>query len=154
MFPFSRPESLPFKDVPIEDWQEQVVKTNEKFEPGKFIQPSFENRAKVELLQVNRVKSGDNKGSVHIRFRISRVGDKIFNSDILKASGTVGSNTDTNESYRGDSSERDIELAKLEKGKSIEGSILMKMPDDVYSFNLNIPSTQAFKNVPIESNGQ
>jgi beta-galactosidase beta subunit len=62
----------------------------------------------------------------------------------------VGSNINTNESYKGYSTEKDIELAKLEKGKSIEGSILMEMPDDVHSFNLNIPSTQAFKNVPIE----
>ncbi len=139
----------PFKDVPIEEWQEQAVKTSEKFEPGKFIQPSFENRAKVELLQVNRVKSGDSKGRVHVRFRISRVGDKIFNSDILIASHAVGSNIDTNESYKGYSTES-LELAKLEKGKSIEGSILMEMPDDVHSFNLNMPSTQAFKNVPID----
>lgn len=143
------PELEPFANVPIEAYQEQTVsKTNDKVDPGKFIQPSFENRAKVELLQVNRVKDGENKGKVHIRFRVSRTGDKVFDNDELSYEKIAASNIDTNEVYRTRMGGY-IQLKKLKKGELFESSILIEVPDDVYSFNINMPSTQAFKNVPI-----
>jgi hypothetical protein len=139
-----------FANVPIEAYQEQTVsKTNDKVEPGKFIQPSFENRAKVELLQVNRVKNGENQGKVHIRFRVSRAGDKVFDNDELSYEKITASNINTNEVYR-QFTRGFIQLNKLKKGELAEASILIQVPDDVYSFNINMPSTQAFKNVPIE----
>jgi hypothetical protein len=148
----------PFANVPIEAWQEKIASnTNNKVEAGKFIQPSFENRAKVELLQVNRVKSGENRGKIHIRFQVSRSGDKVFDNDKLIYEGIAASNIETNEVYKVDMHEAYktraqgvLNLNQLKKGDVFEDSILMEAPDDVHSFNLNIPSTQAFKNVPID----
>jgi len=147
------PGADPFPNVPIEDWSEEVAKTNIIVQPGKFIQTAFENRAKVELLQVNRVKNGNNKGKVHIRFSVSRTGDKVFGNDIVNTSKIIGSNTNTNEVYNDSSlSNNEIILEKVVKGKPSEASVLLTVPDDVYSLIIRIPSTQAFNDVPIDNN--
>lgn len=145
------PGADPFPNVPIEDWREEVAKASTKVQPGKLIQTAFENRAKVELLQVNRIKSGDNKGKVHIRFSVSRTGDKVFGNDEISLSEVIGSNINTNEVYSGSSNDR-ISLKDVTKGKPVEASVLLTVPDDVYSLIIRMPSTQAFNDVPIDNN--
>lgn len=149
------PGAAPFQNVPIEDSREEVAKTNTIVQPGKFIQTAFENRGKVELLQVNRIKTGESAGKVHVRFSISRTGDKVFGNDMFDISKITGSNIN-NEVYSGShsntNSDRIVSLAKATKTKPVEASVLLTVPDDVYSLIIRIPSTQAFNDVPIDNN--
>ena len=66
-----------------------------------------------------------------------KTGDKVFGNDQFEISKIIGSNINTNEVYYGSRSNSNtneiVFLEKVTKLKPVEASVLLTVPDDVYS---------------------
>jgi hypothetical protein len=135
-------------------------------QPGQFVQPALESRAKVELLTVKRIQDPETgaRDVVNVQFRVRRMG-KAGAGSVITPVNTTARNPNTGETYdsyrtagikadkkpsenRATSS---VRLLTVEEGASVDAYVWLKVAEGVNLIDLYIPETQVFRNVPIAS---
>ncbi|MEP0817749.1 hypothetical protein [Trichocoleus sp. FACHB-46] len=99
-----------------------------QIQPGQFVQPALDTKAKVELLTVKRIK--DPETSVN---------------------GPNARNPDTSETYEAVSLDRStgsISLFQLRPSASADACVWLRIPEGGNAIDIFIPKTVAFDNVP------
>lgn len=156
------PETTPQPNIPLADkaaptLQEHniVLENNGGFKPGQFAQLAYGSKARVELISVQRVpdpKSG-NPDIVSVQMRISRLDEKVAETNIIKLSDTTASNSVSTQSYKPvnslDNVSLPVALKDIPQNSSIDTYVWLKVPKGVYAIDIFVPETGAFKNVPI-----
>ncbi|MBE9227756.1 hypothetical protein IQ264_20230 [Phormidium sp. LEGE 05292] len=156
------PETTPQANIPLADkaaptLQEHdiVLENNGGFKPGEFTQLAYGSKARVELISVQRVpdpKSGD-PDIVSVQMRISRLDEKVAETNIIKLSDTTASNSVSAQSYKPVNSLENVSLPvalkDIPQNSSIDTYVWLKVPKGVYAIDIFVPETGAFKNVPI-----
>ena len=147
------PEVKDFDKVPISDSFNQGSSQATEVKPGIYIKPAFGNRAKIELLQVNRVqaRSTGNKDFVNVQFQVIRVADRVFGSDEFYTGDIKFRNPETSEVGKVLQGGRRFELEEINKSKPVKTSVWLDVPVGVKAIDIVIPQTQIFENIPIKN---
>lgn len=149
--------NIPLADKAVPNLQEDsiVLENNGGFKLGEFAQLAYGSKAKVELISVQRVpdpKSGD-PDIVSIQMRISRLEEKVLDTNIIKVSETTASNSVSEQSYKAVNSLENIPipvaLKDIPQNSSVDTYVWLKIPKGVHAIDIFVPETGAFKNVPI-----
>ncbi|NMG18897.1 hypothetical protein [Brasilonema bromeliae] len=131
--------------------------TGSAIKPGQFVQPSFGQKAEVELLSVKRIKDPEtaNRDVVNVQMRIRRVAtDGINPAESVGVYNTTARNPDTSETYKGVNLKRStgsVELFSLRPQASADAYVWLRIPEGVNSIDVFVPDTAAFKNVPVSN---
>lgn len=127
--------------------------------PGEYVQPAFEEAAKVELLQVNRIqeRNSGKTNVVNIRFRVRRVADIPLKSALISANRITGRHPTTSQDYKAHVSyllkyeyQEPIDVLQINKGASVDAYVWLEVPEEVKAIDILIPNTEEFANVPIK----
>lgn len=125
-----------------------------EIKPGEYIQPAFGNKAKVELLQVNRIRDreSDDNNIVNVQFQVRRVTDRVLGSDIIDTTEIKARDPDTSEVYERKpyTYGKSLELESLPKDKPVKTYVWLSVPTGVTAIDIIIPQTQVFEKVPIK----
>ncbi|MGA9377639.1 MAG: hypothetical protein WBV73_02460 [Phormidium sp.] len=147
--------ALADKAVPTFPDQNPFLETSSGFKPGEFAQLAYGSKARVELISVQRIpdpKSGD-PDMVSVQMRISRLDEKIGESNVIKISETTARNSVSEQSYKPANSLENVPvpvtLKDIPQNSSVDTYVWLKVPKGVYSIDIYVPETGAFKNVPI-----
>ncbi|MFB2837931.1 hypothetical protein [Floridanema evergladense] len=128
---------------------------NNEFKPGEFAQLAYGSKARVELIAVQRIpdpQSGE-PNIVSVQMRISRLDEKVVDTNIIKVGDTTASNSVSQQTYKAANSLENVPLPvalkDIPQNSSIDTYVWLKIPKGVYSIDISVPETGAFKNVPI-----
>nr|WP_211176496.1 hypothetical protein [Brasilonema sp. UFV-L1] len=125
--------------------------------PGEFVQPSFGNKAEVELLSAKRIKDPEtgNRDVVNLQMRVRRLAtDGMSPAESVGIYNTTARNPDTSETYKGVDIKRStgsVDLSSLRPKASADAYVWLRIPDGVNSIDVFVPDTAAFKNVPVSN---
>ena len=121
---------------------------------GQFVQYAFRNKAHVELLKVNRIKGRD-VVNVQFRVRLLTPVKTTDGTDIINPIGTTARNPETSETYVAVPKQATESVAlfsmSVNKQKTVDGYVWLKVPEGVNTLNIYIPNTSAFQNVPVST---
>jgi hypothetical protein len=137
--------------------QQSTASADAAIKPGEFLQPSFGNKAQVELLSVKRIKDPEtaNRDVVNVQMRIRRLAsDGISAAETVAVYNTTARNPDTSETYKGVNFKRstgNVSLFSLRPNASADAYVWLRIPEGVNSLDVFVPDTAAFKNVPISN---
>lgn len=157
--------SLADKAAPtLQEHNLTLENNNNGFKPGEFAQLAYGSQARVELISVQRVpdpKSGE-PDIVSVQMRISRLEEKIVETNVIKLSETTASNSVSEQTYKPANSLENVPLPvalkDIPQNSSIDTYVWLKVPKGVYAIDIFVPETGTFKNVPIahypETRGQ
>lgn len=137
---------------------------NNELKPGEFAQLAYGSKARVELISVQRVpdpKSGE-PNIVSVQMRISRLDEKVVDTNVIKVSDTTANNSVSQQTYKPVNSLENVPLPvalkDIPQNSSVDTYVWLNIPKGVYSIDIFVPETGAFKNVPIanypETRGQ
>ena len=117
------------------------------------MQPAFGGRARIELLQVNRIQhpTTGKKNLVNVQFQINRVADRMFGNDWFNPRAIKSRNPETSEVGTIAQSAGTVELEKINKEKPMKTNVWLYVPDGVNAIDIIMPQTQIFENVPIKN---
>ncbi|MBD2098741.1 hypothetical protein H6F90_27135 [Trichocoleus sp. FACHB-591] len=128
---------------------------NPQIQPGQFVQPALDTKAKVELLTVKCIKDPEtgNRDVVNVQMRVRRAtsGD-VKGSDVISVNGPNARNPDTSETYEAVSLDRStgsISLFQLRPSASVDAYVWLRIPEGGNAIDVFIPETAAFEDVPI-----
>ncbi|MFB2878914.1 hypothetical protein [Floridanema aerugineum] len=128
---------------------------NNEFKPGEFAQLAYGSKARVELISVQRVpdpKSGE-PNIVSVQMRISRLDEKVVDTNVIKVSDTTANNSVSQQTYKPVNSLENVPLPvalkDIPQNSSVDTYVWLNVPKGVYSIDIFVPETGAFKNVPI-----
>jgi hypothetical protein len=125
--------------------------------PGQFVQPSFGQKAEVELLSVKRIKDPEtgNRDVINVQMRIRRLATNGINpAESVGVYSTTARNPDTSETYKGVNLNRStgsIALFTLRPKASADAYVWLRIPESVNNIDIFVPDTAAFKNVPVSN---
>ncbi|MFB2938620.1 hypothetical protein ACE1B6_25500 [Aerosakkonemataceae cyanobacterium BLCC-F154] len=151
------PLNIPLANKAVPNLQDHtiVLENNGGFKPGQFAQLAYGSKARVELISVQRVpdpKSGD-PDIVSVQMRISRLDDKVLETNVIKIGETTASNSVSGQTYKAVNSLEHIPLPvalkDIPQNSSVDTYVWLKIPKGVYAIDIFVPETGAFKNVPI-----
>ncbi|MFB2897371.1 hypothetical protein ACE1CI_31015 [Aerosakkonemataceae cyanobacterium BLCC-F50] len=158
--------SLADKAVPTLQEHSLVLdnNNNNELKPGEFAQLAYGSKARVELISVQRVpdpQSGE-PNIVSVQMRISRLDEKVADTNVIKVSDTTAGNSVSQQTYKPVNSLENVPLPvalkDIPQNSSIDTYVWLKIPKGVYAIDIFVPETGAFKNVPIanypETKGQ
>lgn len=119
-------------------------------EPGKFMQPTQDQAAEVELRSAKRINSAT-ANLVNVQFQVRRLDRPTNGTGDLDLIKTVALNTRTNERFRAvqTSENQFIQLASLRPNATTTASVTLRVPEDLDRIDLEIPGVRVFRNVPI-----
>lgn len=158
----NKPETSSSLNIPLADkaaptLQEDniVSENNARLKPGEFAQLAYGSKARVELISVQRIpdpKSGV-PDIVTVQMRVSRLDEKVAETNIIKISETTASNSVSAQTYKPVNSLENVPLPvtlkDIPQNSSIDTYVWLKVPKGVYAIDIYVPETGAFKNVPI-----
>lgn len=125
----------------------------QQVEPGKFLQPTRDQAAEVELLSANRVQRSGQSNLATIQLRIRRLDRPVAGLAEIDLPKTIALNTRTNEKYTAidtqTPNDQFITLATLRPGATVTASVTLRVPQDLDRIDLDIPNVRVFRNVPI-----
>lgn len=151
------PANISIADKAVPNLQDHtiVLENNGGFKPGEFAQLAYGSKARVELISVQRVpdpKSGD-PDIVSVQMRISRLEDKVLETNVIKLGDTTASNSVSTQTYKVVNSLENtllpVALKDIPQNSSVDTYVWLKIPKGVYAIDIFVPETGAFKNVPI-----
>lgn len=150
---------------------------NTEIQPGQFVQYAFKNKAKVELLSVQRIQNPETgaRDLVNVKIRVYYLQGKAEITDDIKLHETIARNPDTSETYQSyyevvaqaveerekkEGTELDrpdlktgntgyIQLSLMKPGTSADGYVWMSIPEGVTHIDLFFSETAGFSQVPI-----
>lgn len=131
---------------------------NQEIQPGQFVQPAYQNKARVELLSVKRIQNPETgkRDFVDVRVRIRRLATQELSAlDTIYMGRTTAGNSETGETYGSDRdanpSTGSVALFLMSPNSSTDAYVQLHVPQGVNAIDLHIPETEPFKNVPIGS---
>jgi hypothetical protein len=106
------------------------------------------------LLKVNRIKG--KRDVVNVQFRVRLLTpDQTNGTDIINPSETTARNPETRETYVAVPKQATDSVALhsmfINKQKTVDGYVWLKVPEDVSTLNIYMTNTSAFENVPVSS---
>jgi hypothetical protein len=147
--------TLADKAAPTFPDQNPFLEKSSGFNPGEFAQLAYGNKARVELISVQRIpdpKSGE-PDMVTVQMRISRLDEKVVESNVIKVNETTARNSVSEQSYKPVNSLENVPLPvalkDIPQNTSIDTYVWLKVPKGVYAIDIYVPEAGAFKNVPI-----
>lgn len=119
-------------------------------EPGRFMQPTQDQAAEVELRSAKRINSAA-ANLVNVQLQIRRLDRPTNGTGDLDLIKTIALNTRTNEKFRAvqTSDNQFIQLASLRPNTATTASVTLRVPEDLDRIDLEIPGVRVFRNVPI-----
>jgi len=130
---------------------------NDGFKPGEFAQLAYGTKARVELISVQRVpdKKSANPEVVSVQMRISRLDEKVEETNVIKLGETTARNGVSEQTYKVMNSPENVPipvaLKDIPQDGSVDTYVWLKVPKGVYTIDIYVPETGAFKNVPISN---
>ncbi|MBW4683149.1 MAG: hypothetical protein KME19_24150 [Microcoleus vaginatus WJT46-NPBG5] len=124
-------------------------------QPGQFAVAAFGDKARVELLSVQRVPGKPEE--VRIAMRVERLADEAA-GEIIDVGATSARNSDTFDTYQAvdplNRSSGMISLFELRRGQPVEGYAVLNVPPTVKAIDVVIENVGVFKKVPVAPAGQ
>lgn len=150
------PANIPLADKAAPTLQDHnVFENNAGFKAGEFAQLAYGSKARVELISVQRIPDPTSGAPdmVSVQMRISRIDEKVVESNVIKVSETAARNSVSEQTYKAVNSlenvPQPVALKDIPQNGSVDTYVWLKVPKGVYAIDIYVPETGAFKNVPI-----
>ncbi len=141
--PLTRPFGLPGNLPPIA----------QSVQPTRFVEPVYGGTGQIELLSADRVSGTNNSNVVNLKMRVRRIGEQVQGIGDINLAKTFAINSRTNIRYPTldfrNPNGNALSLYSLRPGKSVDVTVMLRVPPDLKRIDLQIPETVAFRGVPI-----
>ena len=78
-----------------------VVASAKKIAPGEMFKLAFDNKARIELIRVNRIENRESgkKDLINIQYQVRKIDDGVATNDLIHPNGITGRNLEDSSIY-------------------------------------------------------